>query len=152
MNLQTLRATRSKAQQTVWHCVIEYWQQFIQALSGSKRGIYDGIKRAVEPVQSKMASPCHQLAKFFPMRTNRWGDGLNTTQTWTQHKTQLLPTHLTPWNTDQPLMSLMQNQQKITFLKEKLVELMGLLLDLVKPCQNSLLLPLRASALKKGES
>lgn len=151
MNLQTLRATRSKAQQTVWHCVIEYWQQFIQALSGSKRGIYDGFKRAVEPVQSKMASPCHQLAKFSPIRTNRWRDGWNTTQTWTQHNTQLLTKHLTPWNVNQPLMSLMQNQQQITAYG-KTCGTDGAPLDLIKQCQSSLLLPLRASAWKKGES
>ncbi|XP_076031941.1 uncharacterized protein LOC143019846 [Oratosquilla oratoria] len=58
--LQALRAVRSKVQQTARRCANEYWQQLsdsiqFAAVSGNIRGIYEGIKTALGPPQSKTA-------------------------------------------------------------------------------------------------
>ena len=57
-NLQILRAARSKVQQTARRCANEYWAQLSQdiqtaAITGNIRGMYDGIKKALGPTQSK---------------------------------------------------------------------------------------------------
>ena len=59
-NLQTLRAARSKVQCFARCCANEYWtehSEMIQmaAVMGNIRGMYDGIKKALGPMQSKMA-------------------------------------------------------------------------------------------------
>lgn len=59
-NLQILRAARSKAQQTARQCANEYWTELSDnieraATAGNIRGMYDGIKKALGPVQSKTA-------------------------------------------------------------------------------------------------
>ena len=59
-NLQILRAARSKVQQTAKRCANEYWTQLSQdiqtaAITGNIRGMYDGIKKALGPTQSKTA-------------------------------------------------------------------------------------------------
>ena len=59
-NLQTLRAARSKVQCIARCCASEYWtehSEMIQmaAAMGNIRGMYDGIKKALGPMQSKMA-------------------------------------------------------------------------------------------------
>ncbi|XP_076041799.1 uncharacterized protein LOC143025684 [Oratosquilla oratoria] len=58
--LQALRAVRSKVQQTARRCANEYWQQLsdsiqFAAVSGNIRGMYEGIKTALGPTQSKTA-------------------------------------------------------------------------------------------------
>ena len=59
-NLQILRAARSKVQQTARRYANEYWTQLSQdiqtaAITGNTRGMYDGIKKALGPTQSKTA-------------------------------------------------------------------------------------------------
>ena len=59
-SLQALRAARNKVQQTTRRCANEYWQQLsddIQTavVTGNIRGMYEGIKKAVGPIQSKTA-------------------------------------------------------------------------------------------------
>ena len=59
-NLQTLRAARSKVQCIARHCASEYWKEHSEmiqmaAAMGNIRGMYDGIKKALGPMQSKMA-------------------------------------------------------------------------------------------------
>lgn len=59
-SLQALRAARSKVQQTARRCANEYWQQFSDsvqtaAASGNIRGMYECIKTALSPTQSKTA-------------------------------------------------------------------------------------------------
>jgi len=59
-NLQILRAARSKAQQTARHCANKYWSELSEtiqtaAITGNIRGMYDGIKTAMGPVQNKTA-------------------------------------------------------------------------------------------------
>ena len=58
--LPIIRAARGKAQQSARHCTNEYWTELsdnIQrvATTGTIRGMYDGIKKALGPVQSKTA-------------------------------------------------------------------------------------------------
>ena len=58
--LQALRAARNKVQQTARRCANEYWQQLsdsiqFAAVSGNIRGMYEGIKPALGPTQSKTA-------------------------------------------------------------------------------------------------
>jgi len=60
-SMQALRATRNKVQQTTRRCAIEYWQQLsssiqFAAAAGNIRGMYDGIKTALGPTQSKTAT------------------------------------------------------------------------------------------------
>ena len=57
---QTLRAARSRVQCITRHCANEYWtehSEMIQmaAATGYIRGMYDGIKKALGPTQSKTA-------------------------------------------------------------------------------------------------
>ena len=59
-NLQTLRAARSKVQCIARHCTNVYWTEHCEmiqlaAAMGNIRGMYDGIKKALGPMQSKMA-------------------------------------------------------------------------------------------------
>ena len=59
-NPQILRAARSKVQQTARRCANEYWTQLSQdiqtaAITVNTRGMYDGIKKALGPTQSKTA-------------------------------------------------------------------------------------------------
>ena len=61
-NLHILRAARSNVQQTARRCANEYWTQLSQdiqraviTLTGNIRGMYDGIKKALGPTQSKTA-------------------------------------------------------------------------------------------------
>ena len=61
-NLQIPRAARSKVQQTARRCANEYWTQLSQgiqtaAITGNISGMYDGIKKALDPTQSKTAPP-----------------------------------------------------------------------------------------------
>ncbi|XP_066302904.1 uncharacterized protein [Branchiostoma lanceolatum] len=59
-NLHVLRAARNKVKQTARRCANEYWSKLsedihIAAITGNIRGMYDGIKRALGPTQSKTA-------------------------------------------------------------------------------------------------
>ena len=59
-NLQKLRSARSKAQRTARQCANDYWTELSQtiqtaAANGNTRGMYDGIKTALGPIQSKTA-------------------------------------------------------------------------------------------------
>ena len=60
-NLQTLRAARSMVQYITRHCANEYWTEHSEMIQmdtamGNIRGMYYGIKKALGPMQSKMAS------------------------------------------------------------------------------------------------
>ena len=57
-NLHILRTARSRVQQTARRCANEYWTELSEniqtaAATGNIRGMYDGIKKALGPVQSK---------------------------------------------------------------------------------------------------
>ena len=58
-NLQILRITGSKAQQTAQCCTNEYWTELNEniqsaAIMGNIREMYDGIKTALEPTLTKL--------------------------------------------------------------------------------------------------
>ena len=80
MNLQILRAARSKVQQTARRCANEYWTQLSQdiqtaAISGNIRGMYYGIKKALGPTQSKTApfkSPSGAIITDKGQQMERW--------------------------------------------------------------------------------
>lgn len=57
-SLQALRKARSKVQQTARRCANEYWQELsssiqLAAATGNIRWMYEGIKKALGPTQSK---------------------------------------------------------------------------------------------------
>ena len=57
--LQMLRATRSKVQQISRRCANYFWLQLCNHLqvcadTGNLNGMYDGIKQAIEPMQSRI--------------------------------------------------------------------------------------------------
>ena len=59
-NLNILRSARSKTQSTARRCANEYWTELSQRIQtaaaiGNIRGMYDGIKTALGPTQSKTA-------------------------------------------------------------------------------------------------
>ena len=59
-NLQILRAARIKVQQTARRCANDNWTQLSQDIATADitrkiRGMYDGIKKALGPTQSKTA-------------------------------------------------------------------------------------------------
>ena len=69
-NIQIFRAARDKAQLTARRCANEYWTPLSEdiqtvAAAGNIRGMYDGIKKALRPVQSKTApkKTSHPLGK-----------------------------------------------------------------------------------------
>ena len=60
-NLQAVRAARSQVQQAARRCSNYYWLQLcsqiqIAADTGNIKGMYDGIKQALGPIQKKSAS------------------------------------------------------------------------------------------------
>ena len=92
-NLQTRRAARSKVQCIARHCANVYWtehSEMIQmaAATGFIRGMYDGIKKALGPMQSKMPLSNLPLGKSSQTKAGRWRDGWNTTPTSTPERTQ----------------------------------------------------------------
>ena len=59
-NFQALQVARSKVQQAARRCSNDYWLQLcsqiqIAADKGNIRGMYDGIKQALGPIQKKSA-------------------------------------------------------------------------------------------------
>ena len=79
-NLQMLRAARSKVQHIARCCVNEYWTELSEtiqtaAATGNIRGMYDGIKKALGPKQSKMAPSNPPLGKSSLTKASRWIDG-----------------------------------------------------------------------------
>ncbi|KAJ7316988.1 hypothetical protein JRQ81_003150, partial [Phrynocephalus forsythii] len=58
--LQALRAVRNKVQQTARKCANNYWLQLCSRIqmaadTGNIKGMYDGIKQALEPIHKKTA-------------------------------------------------------------------------------------------------
>ena len=56
--MHIFRTARSRVQETARRCANEYWTELSEniqtaAATGSIRGMYDGIKKALGPVQSK---------------------------------------------------------------------------------------------------
>ena len=56
-----LRVARSQVQQNSRHCANDFWLQLcnhikVCADTGNLKGMYDGIKQAIGPMQSRIAS------------------------------------------------------------------------------------------------
>ena len=95
-NLQILRAVRSKVQQTARRCANEYWTQLSQviqpaAITGNIRGMYDGIKKALGPTQSKTAPLKSSSGEIVTDKGSRWRYGWNTILTSIPEVTPCLP-------------------------------------------------------------
>lgn len=79
-NLKALRSARSKVQQTARRCANEYWQELSQdiqkaAETGNTRGMYEGIKKALGPTQSKTAplkTICGEVITDKNKKMERW--------------------------------------------------------------------------------
>ena len=59
-NLQILRAARNKVKHTARRCANDYWTELSEtiqtaAITGNIRGMYEGIKTAMGPIQNKTA-------------------------------------------------------------------------------------------------
>ncbi|XP_071508357.1 uncharacterized protein [Diadema antillarum] len=82
-SLQALRVTRGKVQQTARRCANEYWQQLsndIQtaAATGNIKRMYEGIKCALGPAQTKTAPLKSASGEVITDKENRWRDWLST--------------------------------------------------------------------------
>ena len=91
-NLQTLRAARSKVQCIARRCANVYWTEHCEmiqlaAAMGNIRGMYDGIKKALGPMQSKMAPLKSTTGEVITDQAGRWRDGWNTILTSTPERT-----------------------------------------------------------------
>ena len=78
-SLQAHRAAGNKVQQTVRRYADEYCQQpsnDIQtaAVTGNIRGMYEGIKKAVGPTQSKTAPLKSSSGEVITTKASRWRD------------------------------------------------------------------------------
>ena len=79
-NLNILRSARSKTQNTARRCANEYWTELSQSIQtaaaiGNIRGMYDGIKTALGPTQSKTAplkSTTGEVITDQGQQMNRW--------------------------------------------------------------------------------
>ncbi|XP_076052811.1 uncharacterized protein LOC143032227 [Oratosquilla oratoria] len=152
--LQALGTVRSKVQQTARRCANEYWQQLsdsiqFAAVSGNIRGMYEGIKTALGPPQSKTA----------PLKTTSGEvitDKGKQMDRWVEHYSELYSRENTvaPSALDaiEPLaiMEELDAEPTITELCKAIDSLAsgkapgndGIPPDLIKCCKNTLLQPL----------
>ena len=100
-NLQAPKDTRKKVQQTARKCANEFWVELSQKIqlaanTGNIREMYEGIKKAIGPVQrmtssiksSTGAADCSQII------TNKWKHEWNITHISTLVRTLCLKTQL----------------------------------------------------------
>ena len=153
-NLQALRAARTKAQQTARLCANEYWQELSEniqkaAMTGNIRGMYDGIKKALGPVQARTAplkSSTGEVLTDKNQQMERWVEHYsdlysrqNTVSATALDAIECLPTmkELDVIPTVQELSKAMDN-----LALGKAPGSDGIPPDLLKQCKSSLLLPL----------
>ena len=153
-NLQIIRAARSKVQQTARRCANEYWTQLSQdiqtaAITGNIRGMYDGIKKALCPTQSKMA---HLKSSSGEIITDK-GQQM---ERWVEHYSDLYSRENTvsPAALDAieclPTMDELDSEPLVEELSKAIDSLAsgkapdnyGIPPDLIKHCKTTLLLPL----------
>lgn len=85
--LQELRSARSKVQQTARRCANEYWQELSHDIQnaaeiGNIRGMYEGIKKALGPTQSKTAPLKTSCGKVIT-------DKIKQMERWVEHYSEL---------------------------------------------------------------
>ncbi|XP_063598208.1 uncharacterized protein LOC134774742 [Penaeus indicus] len=152
-NLQILRATRSKAQQTARHCANEYWTELsvnIQtaAITGNIRGMYDGIKMAMGPVQNKTAPLKSTIGEIITDKGQQM-------ERWVEHYSELYSRqNVTSAALDAikglPVLEELDTEPIIEDLSKTIDSLAsgkapgsdGIPPDLIKHCKTTLLLPL----------
>ena len=153
-NLQILRAARSKVQQTARRCANEYWTQLSQdiqtaAITGNIRGMYDGIKKALGPTQSKTA----------PLKSSSGAiitDKGQQMERWVEHYSDLYSREntMSPAALDVieclPTMDELDSEPSVEDLSKAIDSLAsgkapgndGIPPELIKHCKTTLLLPL----------
>ena len=148
-NLRILRAARNKAQQTARHCAHEYWTELSEviqtaAITRNIRGMYDGIKTAMGPVQNKTA----------PLKSSNGEDITDKGQQmerWVEHYSDLYSRQnvVTSAALDAseclPTMEELDTEPTVEELSKAIDKAPGsdgIPPDLVKHCKTTLLLPL----------
>jgi hypothetical protein len=153
-SLQTLRNARSKSKQVARKCANEYWLQLSSdmeaaAACGNVRGLHEGIKKALGPVQSKVA---HIKSSNGEIIT----DGGKQMQRWVEFYSDLYTNdnHVAPSALDAieslPTMDELDEVPTIEELSKAIDKLTprsapgadGIPPDLIKYCKNSLLSPI----------
>ena len=95
-NLQIIRAARSTVQQTARRCANEYWTQLSQdiqtvAITGNIRGMYDDIKKALGPTQTKTAPLKSSSGEIITDKGQQMEIWWNTILTSIPERTSCLP-------------------------------------------------------------
>lgn len=153
-NLHILRAARSKVQQTARRCANEYWTELSEniqtaAVTGNIRGMYEGIKKALGPAQTKTAP----LKSFTGEIITDKGQQM---ERWVEHYSVLYSRQniVSPSALDAieclPVMDELDAEPTVAELSKAIDSLAsgkapgsdGIPPDLVKRCKSTLLLPL----------
>ena len=153
-SLQALRVARSKVQQTARRCANEYWLQLSDSIqsaadTGNIRGMYEGIKKAIGPTQSKTA----------PLKTTSGEvitDKGKQMDRWVEHYSELysrenvVVTSALDAIEPLPIMEELDAEPTLAELRKAIDSLAcgkapgtdGIPPDLIKCCKNTLLQPL----------
>ena len=153
-NLQILKSARSKAQSTARRCANEYWQELsanIQVASycGNIKGMYDGIKKALGPTQTKTAPLKSTTGETIT-------DKKKQLERWVEHYSELYSreTKVSDSALDAidnlPIMEDLDDEPTVEELSKAIDKLSagkapgsdGIPPDLIKECKGSLLTPL----------
>ena len=153
-NLQILRAARGKVQQTARRCAKAYWTQHSRdiqtaAIKGNIRGMYDGIRKALGPTQSKTAPIKSSSGEIITDKGQQM-------ESWVEHYSDLYSRENTvsPAALDAieclPTMDELDSEPLVEGLSKAIDSLAlgkapgydGIPLDLIKHCKNTLRLPL----------
>lgn len=153
-NLQILRATRKKVQQTARKCANSYWLKLSEEIerassSGNIRGMYDGIKQALGPAQCKSAPLMSKAGEVITDKTKQL-------DRWVEHYSELYSTErsVTPAAIENvealPILEQLDETPTLEELSKAIDKLSagkapgndGIPPDLIKHCKSSLLQPL----------
>ena len=98
-NLQALKDARKKIQQTARRCANEFWVELSQKIqlaanTSNSRGMYDGIKKAIGPVQKMSSSIKSSTGELLTDNNEQMEDWWNITQISILVRTLCLKTHL----------------------------------------------------------
>ena len=153
-NLQILRTARNKAQQTARRCANEYWTELSETIQtaatiGNIRGMYEGIKIAMGPVQNKTAPLKSTTGEVITDKGKQMAR-------WVEHYTNLYSKQNVVTTTaldaieSLPVMQELDTEPTIEELSNAIDRLAsgkapgsdGIPPDLIKHCKTTLLLPL----------
>ena len=153
-NLQILRTARNKAQQTARRCANEYWTELSEtiqtaATTGNIRGMYEGIRMAMGPVQNKTAplksttgevitDKGKQMARWVEHYTNLYSKQ-NVVTTTALDAIECLPV-MQELDTEPTVEELSNAIDRLASGKAPGSD--GIPPDLIKHCKTTLLLPL----------